>query len=352
MSKPARRLLWAGIFVAMSGLLVALAQFFPGFWFSFYTDLSRTAMAALGRLSGVFPFCLWQVALLLVILLALIGLVRCIRDRRFWDWLAGLAEGLALFALLFVGLWGLNHFAPSLGDQLGLEVGSYTKSQLQEAAAYYAGMASEAAGLVDRDEEGAAVFPPLSQMAEEAAACYRRLGQERPRLAGGTGRVKPLLASELFGYMGVTGVFFAITGEPGVSTETYLISQPFTMCHELGHSLAFAAEEEANFCGFLACLASDDPAFRYSGYYNAYIYCFNALYEIDPAAAQDLWGLCSPELIRDCDVHIQFNQRYEGAAQEAAQAVNDAYLKAFQEEGTRSYGLVTDYLIAYYQTAR
>lgn len=348
MSKPVRRLLWTGVFVALTGILAAIARFFPAFWFSFYTDLSRSAMGVLGRITGIFPFCLWQVLLILAVLGALAGLVWCLRDHRFWDWLTGLLEGLSLFALLFVALWGLNHFAPQIGEQIGLKVTEYTVSQLKEAAAYYAVRASEASLLVDRNEAGDVEFPGFSDMAAEAAACYDALAQDQPRFAGGPRRVKPLLGSPAFGYMGITGVFFAATGEPGVSTETYVISQPFTMCHELGHGLAFAAEEEANYCGFLACMASGDPAFRYSGWYNAYIYCSNALYEIDPDAARDLWRLCSPELIHDCNVHIEFNQQYEGAVQEAAQAVNDAYLKAFQEEGTRSYGLVTDYLIAHY----
>ena len=40
---------------------------------------------------------------------------------------------------------------------------------------------------------------------------------------------------------------------------------------------------------------------------------------------------------------------YEGAAKDAAQSVNDAYLKAFsQEEGVESYGQVSDALAAWY----
>ena len=149
--------------------------------------------------------------------------------------------------------------------------------------------------------------------------------------------------------MGTTGVFVCLTGEPTVSTDCFPLAQPFTVCHELGHSLAVAAEDEANYCAYLACMASDDPLFRYSGCYEAFIHCFNALHEVNPSAAQKLWDLCSDELIHDCNVNITHNQQYEGKVQEAAQAVNDGYLKAFdQPEGVRSYGLVADYLIAAY----
>ena len=42
--------------------------------------------------------------------------------------------------------------------------------------------------------------------------------------------------------------------------------------------------------------------------------------------------------------------QYEGKVQDAAQKVNDAYLKVFSEEsGVQSYGEVADLLIAWYQ---
>ena len=133
-----------------------------------------------------------------------------------------------------------------------------------------------------------------------------------------------------------------------VSTETFALSQPFTICHELGHSLAVAREDEANYLGFLACRASDSALLRYSGYYSAFVYCYNALYAESPSQARTLWDRCSEELIHDTNVHVEHNKQYEGQVQKAAQAVNDAYLKTFTEAGVKSYGLVVDYLIAEY----
>ena len=347
MTRWKRRLLWGGGFLAVTLGLGIAARCAPDFWYGFYTEFSRQAMQALGKISGLVPFCLWQVLLIAGVIGALAGLIWCLRDRRLGDWFAGLFEGLSLAALLFVGVWGLNYFGPSLGVQIGLERDRYTPAQLRQAAAYYARQASEASLRVERDSDGAVVMPSLEEMSRAAGEAYERLGEQEPRFAGTESRVKPLLFSKAFGYMGITGVFFGLTGEPGVSTETYPLSLPFTICHELGHSLAIAPEDEANYAAFLACRASADPLLRYSGYYNAFIYCSNALWEIDREGASALWGLCSQEMVRDSRVHVEYNRQFEGAVQEAAQAANDAYLKAFQqEEGTRSYGLVADYLIA------
>ena len=57
-------------------------------------------------------------------------------------------------------------------------------------------------------------------------------------------------------------------------------------------------------------------------------------------------------MIHDSDVHVEHNRQYEGKIQEAAQAVNDAYLRSFDEPGVKSYGLVVDYLIAEYLKQR
>ena len=185
-------------------------------------------------------------------------------------------------------------------------------------------------------------------MSEEAAASYGRLAEYDERFALSSPRVKPLLVSEAFAYMGTTGVFVCLTGEASVSTETFALSQPFTICHELGHSLAVAREDEANYLAFLACRASQSDLFHYSGYYSAFIYCYNALYEESPSKARSLWDRCSEEVLHDCNVQIEHNKQYEGKVQQAAQAVNDAYLKTFDEAGVKSYGLVVDYLIAEY----
>ena len=346
--RPVKNLIGAGILIVLTGTSIALAKALPDFWFSFYTDFSRKAMHVLGIAFGWIPFPLWEMLLVLAVLSIPVGLIVSIRKRRVLGWLTAVLEGLCLLLFLFVGLWGLNHFAPPLSGQVGLEVREYTQTELKKAARYYAGQASADAVLVERDENGDVVLPSFSEMNDLAQAAYRKLGADCPRLAEPVGKAKPLLVSEAFAYMGTTGVFVCLTGEPSVSTASSLLEQPFTVCHELGHSLAVAGEDEANYCAWRACMASDSPLLRYSGSYNAFIYCYNALYEVNKTAARALWDDCSNELIHDCNTAVEHNKKYEGKVQTAAQSVNNGYLKAFDEEGVQSYGLVVDYLIAEY----
>ena len=348
MFKPVRHLLGAAILAVLTVAAVGLARFLPDLWFSFYTDFSRGAMRVLGAAFGWVPFPIWEILLVLLLVAVVAGLIYAIRKARVLGYLTALLELAALLAALFMGLWGLNHFAPTIGEQTGLEIRSYTVKELQSAAAFYADQASAWSVRVERDESGDLVLPAFEAMSEEAVAAYGRLAEYNERFADPAPRVKPLLVGKAFAYMGTTGIFVCLTGEAGVSTETFSLAQPFTICHELGHSLAVARENEANYLGFLACRASQSELFRYSGYYSAFIYCYNALYEESPSKARALWARCSEELIHDSNVQVEHNKQYDGKVKEAAQAVNDAYLKTFTEEGVKSYGLVVDYLIAEY----
>lgn len=348
MFKPIRNLIGAGVLAVLTAAAVGLARFLPEFWFSFYTDFSRKAMGVLGAAFGWVPFPVWEGLLVLLLVALIAGLIYAVKHRKLLGWLTGVLEGAVLLVFLFMGLWGLNHFAPTIGEQTGLEVREYSVDQLKEAAAWYADMASYYAESVERDENGDVILPDFAELAEEAAAAYDQLAEYNERFAIPIRQVKPLLLSKAFAYTGTTGIFVCFTGEAAVSTASFPLTQPFTICHELGHSLAVAREDEANYLGFLACRASRNELFRYAGWYSAFIYCYNALYAENPSAARSLWDRCAEEMRRDSNVHVEHDKQYEGKVQDAVQAVNDAYLKTFDEAGVKSYGLVVDYLIAEY----
>ena len=65
--------------------------------------------------------------------------------------------------------------------------------------------------------------------------------------------------------------------------------------------------------------------------------------------ASSIWDGMSDTLRADFRRANAHYEPYEGAVQDAAQQVNDAYLKAFDEEdGVESYGKAADLLIAWY----
>lgn len=351
MKKPSKLLIWSAVFAVITAALVAVALLLPDFWFSFYTPFSHYAMYFFGTVFSLCPIPAWEILLGLLVLGLLVALVRAIRRHQIPGFFALLLTVGLFGVMLFMMLWGLNHFAPTIGEQIGLQVRRYSATQLQQAASWYAQQASALSTQVERDQNGDVVIPALSEQSEKALEAYKILGKENSRLSKTVPVVKPLLGSELFAKMGTTGVFLCLTGEAAVSTEAYGLTQPFTVCHEMGHSLAVAREDEANYLAFLACRASEDTLFRYSGYYSAFLYCYNALYEEDSNAAAGLWELCSEEMRQDFKLHTSHDKQYEGSLQNVAQSVNDAYLKTFNENGVKSYGLVVDYLVTEYMNS-
>ncbi len=348
--KTISRVILSAILLALTALLAGAAMAAPQFVFAYYPAFSRKALSALSALSAPLPFALWEALAVLLILWALYTLVRSLaRHKGVLRWLSGLLLGFSAALLFFVAVWGLGHFGPDAGEKLGLAVRPYTEDELYDAAAYYAGQANAYAEVMKRDGDGVASFSDFGALASEANAGYAALAEEYDCFDGPRAPVKRLAAWKLYSYFGVTGIFVPFTGESGVNPDTFAASLPFTMCHELAHRLGFPAEDGANFCAYLACMANPSVEFRYSGAYSAFLHCYNALYEENQGRAAEIWALASEALRADCRAATAHYEPYEGTVQDVAQQVNDAYLKAFREEaGVKSYGEVADYLIAWY----
>ena len=357
-----RRLVACVVLLVLCRVAQGLFAHRPSWFFPAYRTLSKVWAGALALLCSLVPFTIWDMGILALVVLALVVLVRRLRAHEpllpLLSWvLLGASCTYAAFALG----WALNHYAPPLSGELGLEVRTYDTGELADATRAYLERAAQLAPQVPRDDDGALERQGFYELARIAGRSYEGLGERWPLLAGPNVPVKALL---VWGYpllySGHTGIYWAATGEAGVPLDCAVADQPYIMCHEAAHRLGIASEQEANFCAFLACNASDDVRFAYSGYYNAFVYCFNALWRYDPEAAQQLLsGYAETDLAYG--VALVWNDRiathehydaYEGPFEKVGTTVNDGYLKSFgQAEGVRSYGLVVDYLIAWHQAA-
>lgn len=343
--KVVGRVILSVVLVIVTGLLMSVAAFAPQMLFGFYTSFSKQALDAIASVSGAMPFALWEWLAVVIVLLALYLLFHKFRPLA---WLTGLIAFLAAGALVFTVLWGLNYFAPPVEESFGLTRAPYSVQTLKEATLYMARQADEAAAQVQRDGNGT-MTPAFDDWASIAGDGYAVLAAQDARFDGPTPKVKKLLSGRLFSHMGFTGIFVPFTAEANVNPETSTASLPFTMCHELAHSKTVAREDEANFCAFLACLENSDPAFQYSAWYSAFSYTYASLRRADPAAAQEVASGLSDVLRNDYKAANEHYARFDGPVQEAAQKVNDLYLKtAGDKSGAESYGEVTDLLVAWY----
>lgn len=355
MLKTVSRLIGSAILLVLTGLMAAFAHYAPDTLFAWYHGLSQTILSRLGRVTALLPFSLAEMLLYLLILWAIYGLVNVFRRHGgLLSWLAGLLEGACLLVFLFMAVWGLNYFDPtSAADRLGLEIRPYSAEELKAAAEYYLTQANDYALRMERDDRGVTAGVPFRELAGRTAAGFDLLAEEYDGFVPSVQTPKPVLASAAMSYSGISGIFLCLTAEANVNDDGPVWTLPFTMCHERAHAQGIAPENECNFVGFLAAIRSGDDLVAYSGYYHAFIYCYNALYSQNRDAASDLWSGRNAALAADLNAATEHYRQFEGKVQQAAEKVNDTYLKTMEQpSGVKSYGEVADYLIAWYLMQR
>ena len=179
-----------------------------------------------------------------------------------------------------------------------------------------------------------------------------RLSGDEPALQGYYPVPKQLaFTSGAFSAMGVSGIYSPFTVEANINGQMPDMEKPFTACHELSHLRGFMNESEANYIGWLACIGSDDPAFRRSGWLIGWVYAGGALRRADPDQYERLREKLPESAAAELDENNEFWASHETGASGIQDRVNDAYLKANgQAEGIQSYGMLTVLMLMWYSS--
>ena len=346
--------LTAAILGAISWVLLQFGEKFTVLVDMVYPYVTRTVMDMLAVWTAPLSFCLWQVivvaAVVIVIALVVLMIVLRLNPIRWIGWVLAVCS---LVFMLHTLVYGINYYAGDLADDIRLEKRQYTVEELASAATYYRDMANLLAVQVPRDANGDVSFAEFQQLALQAEDGFDTLVHEYsyPIFAGNTLPVKELGWADMYSSMGITGVTMGLTGEAAVNPQIPDVTLPFTMCHEMAHRMSIATERDANFAGFLACMANEDIQYRYSGYFMAYRYCYNALISANTVAstgaAARIASEASAQLQHDMQQYTAFfNAKKDEKATEFANTVNDTYLKTSGDEaGVASYGDVCDLLV-------
>lgn len=320
---------------------------------------------AIAAVTGWLPFSLAEVTVVLGPFLLLFLFVRFVvhmvkrKEERFLRCMLAILNLACIIAVVFfvyvVGC-GVNYHRVSVAEHRKITVRPSSKEELYALCVELAQHASELRRelAIYEDAEGVFCLPvsdrELGTLTKEA---YEALAKEMPVLSGYYPAPKGICCSKVFSAMEITGVFTCWTMEANVNIDIPDYSLASTMAHELGHLHGFMREEEANFLAYLACMASDSPFLNYSGTMMALIHSGNALNAQDGNLYAELWGYYDAGVVRDLVDNSKYWAQYEDTViSEAADKVNDVYLKANeQEDGVKSYGRVVDLLLAEYRKA-
>jgi hypothetical protein len=337
------------VFIKVFSLFpAAVERYYSGTVYPIITAVQRSVF-------GWLPFSAGDILYAVVAIWLVIKFFRFFRiifrkkaDRFFW--LNGFRQA-AFFALsvyvIFNLFWGLNYNRVGIAQQLDLQVEIYQKEDLLAVVDLLVEKINELDTLAQINRKYIAENKNLFSGAIES---YDTLASYRRQFVYRRPSVKPSLYSYAGNYLGFTGYYNPFSGEAQVNTTVPVFVLPFTTCHEIGHQIGYAKESEANFAGFLSARSSTDPAFRYSVYFDMYLYSRRYLYNLDSNLLKSYDARLGAVVKEDYKALRIFWKKHENPVEQLVDLVYGQYLRANQQpSGKLSYSEVISWLIAYYK---
>lgn len=312
------------------------------------------------KLSSLFDFSLTEILVLaspvlLVGLLAalIVTVVRSHNKNLVLKRLLRCAVWLFSVALLmFSLLHGCNYYRWPISQTLGLDTSAKTADEVMRVCVLLANDANSQRTLLNSDENGNMVFnEALGDSFSRAEAGFKAVSEEVLCLPAVRARPKPVINSHYWSYTGIVGMYFPFTLEANINTDVPQWTMPYTVCHELSHTLGYAKEDDAGFLAFLACAHHPDADYRYSGSLHAFLECVDSLRGYDAGMWEEAWSYLSADVLRDIRQNALYWKGFEGEVREVSAAVNDAFLKANgQSGGVLQYSQTAELILGYYKS--
>lgn len=355
------RAFWIFIPLVLAALMYFLLPMFPDFTeYAVSRGLFRLYTVPVGFLTSLLPFSLTEICAVLAVpaaaALIVIFVIRMKKSRskgktalRAGRFLAGF---LSFAAFIYMTAHGANFYRLSLEQLMQLDTSQCSNEFLLEVCADLAEHAATERELLPEDENGCTALPEdIYTELTRSGSGYDVLCEQYSFLRTDIWRQKPVMLSQYWSYTGIIGMYFPFLAECNINTAQPDFSIPFTASHESAHSRGIAFENECNFLGFLSCINSEYPEYRYSGYMNALKYCSNSLYSADPELWKQAHERMTDGMIRDFDAENAYIRAHKGKVKQAASKANDVFIKAQGvSDGTQSYGRATDLILAYYRS--
>lgn len=352
LGKNGVKLLFIGGCLIFNFGLLAAARYFPTFAEFYAKYIYPLWVNTLGRFMSLFPVSVVEILLYLLIIYILIGFFRILifkKDGRLRRLGRGMLTFLVFASALFASYTincGINYYRHTFAEEAGLEIKERSVDELTALCEKLTSQVNTFSESIVRNKHGLCVLE--TDTGERAVEAMHAVSEEFSALAGYYPRPKGLIVSQILSYQQLTGIYSPFTIEANYNRQMTSYNIPFTMCHELSHLRGFMREDEANFIAYIACLASDDIDFNYSGALTGWVYASNALYKVDPEAYSRIYEQLSEEVLTDLQANNDFWDSYEGTISKVANQVNDSYLKANQQtDGVMSYNRMVDLMLAY-----
>jgi hypothetical protein len=266
--------------------------------------------------------------------------------------------GIRLF-VVFQLIWGLNYMQPDPTNAFNITVRTPKNAQiaLDEMNALTYELIQELNETKQEITYNKAKMPHFDQIVTHVYQDYERVSRAYPRLNLKHQSVKKAIFPILGDYLGYLAFYQPITGEAIVRADLPILTQPYTIAHEMAHQLGYASETEANFIAFVVASESKDPVLKYSMLLQMFTYSQEAqLLLLAGTKGFDAWkmqiaknkALLSPAVIKD---RVEIKAFFADRADKQIHASNqlyDQFLKWNQQAaGLDSYADVLKWVRAY-----
>ncbi len=340
-----RGYLTAAIFAAFSWAMMQFGQKYQSLVAMVYPYVTKTVQGMLTRWTSSVDFLVWQTVVMVLLVLVIASLIiYLVCKGNIIQWFGWVLAAVSIVFFLHTGVYGLNYYSDPITQDLRMEQKDYTQAELEQAAIFYRDKANELAVQLPRDEQGAAIFSDFEKLAGQTENGFRHLMIDRSfSIFGGDYTPVKKLG---WGGFGMTGMTVPLTGESAVNPEIPGVTLPFTMAREMAHRLCVARKTDSEFAAFLSCQANESIEYRYSGYFTAYLSCYNALYHADAASADKINEGCVKELTWDLNAYHQyFNNQKKDAAARLIDTAGQAYEQTSAGTGAQSQVQLCDLLV-------
>ncbi len=267
-----------------------------------------------------------------------------------------LTEVLAAISLLYFAFhlfWGLNYYRLPLHKSMNLEV-DYTTEELIKVTDMLINRSNRLhEGLVADSTLKITMPYGKSELLQKSSEGYHSLINKFPFLNPEPLSLKRSLYSIPLTYMGFSGYLNPFTHEAQIDGIIPLHKYPVTACHEQAHQIGYAAENEANFIGFLAADSNEDPYFKYSANIFALKHCLFEIARREEALFDKKLALLNEGILKNYEEERLFWMSYQNPLEPVFKETFNTFLKAnSQPDGIKSYSYVVALLVNYFKSQK
>jgi len=332
-------------------LIVKLLAQFPEFVESFYSKglyplTSKLFRYTLGWLPFSFGDFIYAFAIIYILRWLIVNRKRIFKD--FKNWLIDVFAALSVIYIAFNIFWALNYYRLPLHKNLNLKA-DYTSEELLQVTKNLIEKSNIIHLKISKNDTVKVEFPySKSEVISKVPQGYSSLQKIFPQLEYNGKSIKKSLLSLPLTYMGFSGYLNPLSNEAQINSKIPVFKFPTTASHEVAHQLGYAAENEANFIGFLAATNNEDIYFKYSGYTFGLRHCLHEIYKRNPEQYETLVKTINLGILKNYQEVRDFWDRHKNPLEPIFHSTYSTFLEANnQKGGMKSYSYVVALLVNY-----